>query len=73
MQELIVHPGLLDFLEQALENLPAIAVESESDDDAHSSTQPKSSVQLNDILMTSTKTFLVDVVVHLRVQPSTIR
>nr|CDS20359.1 Fragile site associated protein C terminal [Echinococcus granulosus] len=69
-QSLIVHPGLLDFLEQALENLPA-ALDLESDDGQ--STQPKSSVQLNDALMTSTKTFLVDVVVHLCIQPSTIR
>ncbi|KAL5108967.1 hypothetical protein TcWFU_005461 [Taenia crassiceps] len=69
-QSLIVHPGLLDFLEQALENLPA-ALDSESDDGQ--STQPKSSVQFNDALMTSTKTFLVDVVVHLCIKPSTIR
>uniref|UniRef100_A0A5K3F7E2 FSA_C domain-containing protein n=2 Tax=Mesocestoides corti TaxID=53468 RepID=A0A5K3F7E2_MESCO len=69
-QSLIVHPGLLDFLEQALENLPVV-MDSASDD--AQSTQPKSSVQLNDVLVTSTRTFLVDVVVHLRMQPSTIR
>ncbi|KAM7535381.1 hypothetical protein Aperf_G00000099591 [Anoplocephala perfoliata] len=68
---LIVHPGLLDFLEQALENLPVSAFESESGD--AQSTQPKSSDQLNDALMTSTKALMVDVVVHLRIQPSTIR
>nr|CDS30018.1 Fragile site associated protein C terminal [Hymenolepis microstoma] len=70
-QTLIVHPGLLDFLEQALENLPASAFESESDD--AQSNQPNSSVQLNDALMISNKTFMVDVVVHLRIQPSSIR
>ncbi|VUZ47580.1 unnamed protein product [Hymenolepis diminuta] len=70
-QTLIVHPGLLDFLEQALENLPASAFGSESDD--AQSNQPNSSVQLNDALMTSTKALMVDVVVHLRIQPSSIR
>ncbi|TNN09652.1 hypothetical protein EWB00_006173, partial [Schistosoma japonicum] len=61
--ELIVQPSLLDFLEQAIENLPLIA-------DCNSDIDSVSSDSGNEILF---ERFPVHAIVHLHVQPFTIR
>ncbi|KAK4473737.1 hypothetical protein MN116_003079, partial [Schistosoma mekongi] len=61
--ELIVQPSLLDFLEQAIENLPLVA-------DCNSDIDSVSSDSGNEILF---EKFPVHAIVHLHVQPFTIR
>ncbi|CAL8082184.1 unnamed protein product [Calicophoron daubneyi] len=88
-KELIVHPALLDFLEQALENIPLVAdwdyndsgslssVESKSGDE--DKTRPTSTERGNRAPSSTSlpailsETFPVHTVVHLHVQPSTVR
>ncbi|VDP83314.1 unnamed protein product [Echinostoma caproni] len=85
-QELVIHPALLDFLEQALENIPLVTdtdadTKSLSSEEEKSTNEekkrsndsisgPTSSPSLDGIL---SETFPVHTVVHLHVQPSAVR
>nr|CAH8826612.1 unnamed protein product [Trichobilharzia regenti] len=62
-KELVVQPSLLDFLEQAIDNLPLVA-------DWNSEVDSASSDSGNEVFF---EKFPVHAIVHLHVQPSTIR